>query len=240
MIKHFWNKRKRNGRKVNPKFSPKDKTRPKSRVITRNKELTKSLILEAARHIIETEGYRKLGVNKIADASGRSKKMIYDYFGGIEGIVNKLLTNQDTWLSFEDRIAETIEIHKFDHGRELAISAFERHFYQIKSDPLLQEFGLLELSDDDKFLSELAEKRERLADQLFSITEGHFKDSNVHFRAVCAILNSGINHLVLHSKIRNSPYCGIDINKMEDREKLIETIKLIINSAYDAAKNNND
>lgn len=236
MIERSWNKRKKSGRRVSSKFAQKEKTKPKFGSTIRNKALTKSLILEAAKHIIDTQGYRKLGVNKVADVSGRSKKMIYDYFGGLEGIVSRLLKKQDTWLSFEDKMAEIIEIHKSDYGRELAISAFERHFNQIKSDPLLQEFGLLELSDEDKFLSELAEKRERLADQLFSITEGHFKDTDVNFRAVCAILNSGINHLVLHSKVRNAPYCGIDIKRPEDREKLIETIKLIINSAYDAAK----
>ncbi|TKC62408.1 TetR/AcrR family transcriptional regulator [Pedobacter hiemivivus] len=205
----------------------------------RNKELTKRLFIDAALEIVRSEGFKKLGVNKVAYAAGRSKRMLYDYFGGMEGLIKELLKETDHWLSYEENMEETIKMHKSDHGRELASLAMKKHFHQMYSNPLLKELGLLELSDEQNFMSELAERRERLADQLFSISEDYFKNSDVHFRSLCALLAGGINYLILHSKTRRSPYCGVDINDFQDQKRLMRTIELITNSAYEFAKENN-
>lgn len=202
----------------------------------RNKELTKLLILDAAREIISIEGVKNLGINKLAKAAGRSKRMIYDYFGGIDGVVYVLIKESDHWLSYEDRIAETVNILKEDKGREFISVAIKQHFYQFNSNPILQELGLLVLSSEDSCLSELAWKKERLADQLWEISDNYFKNTNVHFRAVCALLFGGINYLVLHSKTRKMPYCGIDINNFDHRAKLMRTIELITNCVYDSVQ----
>lgn len=202
----------------------------------RNKELTKLLILDAAREIISVEGIKKLGINKLAKAAGRSKRMIYDYFGGIEGVVYILVKETDHWLSYEDKIAETVSVIKEDQGREFISVAMKQHFYKFNSDPVLQELGLLVLSSEHSFFNELARKKEHLADQLWEISDKYFKNTNVHFRAVCALLFGGINYMVLHSKTRKTPYCGIDINNFDHRAKLMKTIEHITNCVYDSVQ----
>ena len=55
----------------------------------RNKERSKEKFLEAVGKILETKGYSGLKVNDIAATAGVDKKMIYNYFGGTDQLIDE-------------------------------------------------------------------------------------------------------------------------------------------------------
>ena len=46
---------------------------------------TEKRLLDAVSHIIENDGFTKIGVNRIASQAACDKVLIYRYFGGLDG-----------------------------------------------------------------------------------------------------------------------------------------------------------
>ncbi len=64
----------------------------------RNKERSKKKFLDAVGKILKTKGYAGLKVNDIAATAGVDKKMIYTYFGGMDGLIDEYIRSQDYWI----------------------------------------------------------------------------------------------------------------------------------------------
>ena len=58
---------------------------------------TKRRIMDAAYAIIEEQGFPALHINDLVKRSRISKKVIYDHFGSLEGLMLQLLEEQDSW-----------------------------------------------------------------------------------------------------------------------------------------------
>jgi len=203
----------------------------------RNKELTKQHFLEAIGLLIKEEGMKGLTVNKVATVAGHSKRLIYDYFGNLDGLIREFLHKSDHWLSYEERMEKIRTDHRGNHGRELAALMLKNHLYTFYSDALLQEVCLMELANKDNgLLIGLHRLRERVGDKVFAIFEGYFRGTVVNIRMIEALLIGGINYLVLHSSSIGTTFCGIDINDMGDRRELRATLEQITQWAYDHAK----
>ena len=221
----------------------KDKKTYLSNTITTNirkksKENTKLLFVQAAERIIHEEGYKSLGINKVAKLAGRSKRLLYDYFGGIEGVLLAILQKNDQWLAIDNPI--NVELHKENEGRELSGLILKSHFNQFYNNPLLQEISLLELTEKSDFLLGLANAREKSAEKIFNLSEDYFIDTNVDIRSVEAVLIAGINYLILHSKANGSTFCGININAPDQQTKFLKTLEQITKWAYENAKKNQE
>ena len=60
-----------------------------------NRGNTERRIKDAALGIIEEQGFEALGINAIADRAKLSKVLIYRYFDSIEGLITKIIEEQD-------------------------------------------------------------------------------------------------------------------------------------------------
>lgn len=204
----------------------------------KNRAVTTRLILNAAATLIRENGLKKFRINQVAKLAGRSKRMIYDYFGNIDGLLIAVLKEADYWLENGDHAKSIIANHLGDNGKELAAISLKNHFKRFSADPLLQEISIYEISSSSTFLTELSKERERLAENMFELSEEHFKNTDVYFKAVEALLIGGINYIVLHSRFNGSKFYGIDINHPDHRAKLSKTLEQITRWAYENARKN--
>ncbi len=104
-------------------------------------------------------------------------------------------------------------------------------FYKEKE---MQELILWEISGKSKLMKSISAARELLGDDFLKLTDDHFKDSDINFRALSAILSAGIYYLVLHAPV--SSYCGISIQQTHDREEMLRTIRQVISMAFEKVK----
>ena len=63
----------------------------------RNKEQSRQLLLNAVGKIMETKCFAALKVNDIAEVAGLDKKLIYNYFGGREQLIEEYISTRDFW-----------------------------------------------------------------------------------------------------------------------------------------------
>lgn len=196
----------------------------------RNKEKSKQKFLDAVGWILKTKGFAALKVNNIASAAGLDKKLIYNYFGGTDQLIDEYLHSQDFWSSIPNEI-DSVDIAT--GGRETAKALVHSQFDYVYQNKELQKIILWGLLENRKSLRRLAEKREKEGEVLLkNVGDPHFGDKGSRFRAIMALLVSGIYYLDIYATSHNLTFCGLDLRSIEGREEVKAAMSFIIDRAY--------
>ncbi|WP_419867913.1 TetR/AcrR family transcriptional regulator [Chryseobacterium sp. CT-SW4] len=197
----------------------------------RDKEKTKLKLLGAVGKILRTKGYSGLKVSKIAAVAGFDKKLIYEYFGSTDKLIDEYIKSQDYWSQIAGGGVET-EIT--DGGQELSKLALVNQFESLKKNKELQKIILWELSENKPILRKLADEREEMGDLMFkNITDPYFGEEKAkRFRAIMALLISGAYYLNIHTATNGSNFCGLDMKSDEGRAEIEGAMKEIIDCVY--------
>ncbi|SMP32818.1 TetR/AcrR family transcriptional regulator [Chryseobacterium profundimaris] len=197
----------------------------------RDKEKTKQKLLGAVGKILRTKGYSGLKVSKIAAVAGFDKKLIYEYFGSTEKLIDEYIRTQDYWSKMNQ---DNIEVDISDGGRELSKMAILNQYEHIKKNKELQKIILWGLSESKPILKKIADEREEMGEMLFkNIVDPYFQDKSTRYRAIAAVLVSGAYYLNLYTAHNASMFCGIDLKSEEGRKEIEKAITEIIDYAYD-------
>lgn len=197
----------------------------------RDKEKTKQKLLGAVGKILRTKGYSGLKVSKIAAVAGFDKKLIYEYFGSTEKLIDEYIRTQDYWSKMNQ---DNIEVDISDGGRELSKMAILNQYEHIKKNKELQKIILWGLSESKPILKKIADEREEMGEMLFkNIVDPYFQEKSTRYRAIAAVLLSGAYYLNLYTAHNASMFCGIDLKSEEGRKEIEKAITEIIDFAYD-------
>ena len=70
--------------------------------MSRNRQQTESRIQEAALRILRQDGFEDWGINHIAREAGVDKVLLYRYFGGINGLLGRIIQAVAFWPDPEE------------------------------------------------------------------------------------------------------------------------------------------
>jgi len=195
----------------------------------RDKEKTKQKLLNAVGKILKTKGYSGLMVSKIAAVAGFDKKLIYEYFGSTDKLIDEYIKSQDYWSRFE--LAADADLS--DGGKEMSKIAILNQFENLKKNKELQKILIWEMSESRPILKKLFDQREEVGEELFkNITDPYFGEKSDKFRAIAAILVAGSYHLNMFTAHNATTFCGIDMKSEDGRQKIKTAIEDIIEFAY--------
>src|SRR5699024_2975605 len=110
----------------------------------RNKERSKQVILDTAIKLLKEKGIKNFTVENLAKKSGKSRRLIYNYYGNVDEILKAVLNKSDFWLTLEERIEEVILKQKSENTKNLASLVFSNHSNTSYKNPLFQEKILFE------------------------------------------------------------------------------------------------
>lgn len=197
----------------------------------KNKELTKRKLIQAVGEVMKTEGYRGLGVNKIARVAGVHKKLIYRYFISFDRLIEAYVTETDYWITFADVIA-TFQEGIDDHNiRSFVGNILINQFNYFSENFEMQQFILWELSTKSDLMRSIHRVRELKGQEMLKIVDQHLKDPPVNFRAVAALLVGGIYYITLHTKHNGGMFSDVDVHTDAGRADLKEAIQFIVDHA---------
>nr|WP_315027700.1 TetR/AcrR family transcriptional regulator [uncultured Chryseobacterium sp.] len=198
----------------------------------RDKEKTKQKLLAAVGKILRVKGYSGLKVSKIAAVAGFDKKLIYEYFGSTDKLIDEYIKSQDYWS--KNLAGGIAEIDLSDGGKELSKISLINQFESLKKNKELQKIILWELSEPKPILRRLADEREEMGDIMFkNITDPYFgEDKAQKFRAIMALLISGAYYLNIHTAANGSTFCGLDMKSEDGRAEIEKAIVEIVDFAY--------
>lgn len=199
----------------------------------RNKERTKANLITALGKILKKDGFSGLSITRVAEEAKVDRRLIYDYFGGLEGMVKEYLNNNDYWKINPEDIGDMVEACKADSGKALAYSVLENQFDSLINNKEMRWIITWGLSEKLPILKELDLKRENIGDEVLSaVFDKHFHASDKNFRALYAILMGGVYYLTLHAKMQENPFCGIDLQHPSGEEEIKKALRQFIDLIY--------
>jgi len=198
----------------------------------RNKERTRQKLIDSLGVILIENGFKGLNVMQVAAKANVDRKLVYKYFGGLEGLVKEYLFTKDYWRFSDEQTAAVIEQSKTDFGKKMAYQLLEDQLNALMANEEMRKIVTWGLSEDFEPLKELNREREEVGEKLFAaVYDDHFKDKDKNIRAIEAILISGIYYLSLYAQT-NGTFCGIDVKAEKGQDEIKKSLKQIIDWAY--------
>lgn len=197
-----------------------------------NKERTKQKLLEAVGKILRTKGFESLNVSTIAKAAGVDRKLIYVYFDNLDNLVETYIKNNDYWQSFTETLQDLLAINRKDYGEQISTFIPQLQFEYLLKSKEVQKIILWDLSQKNQVLKTNSLKRENILSSIFEISDPLFKNTEIDFRAIQALIIGGIYYLTLQSVSNGIPFCEIDINKEIDKLRINKTIEFLMKLLY--------
>ncbi|MBD1385047.1 TetR/AcrR family transcriptional regulator [Mucilaginibacter rigui] len=199
----------------------------------RNKQRTKENLIKAVGQLLQDDGFSGITISKVADKAKMDRKLIYNYFGNLEGLIKGYLESRDYWKINPDDIEGIIQSTQKDSGKSLAYQVLEHQFDSLLSNEEVRRIITWGLSEKSTLLKELDLRRENTGEQILkAVFDEHFKERATHFRAVYGLLMGGIYYLTLHAKMQENTFCGIDFQQRSGQEELKKAVKQIIDMLY--------
>lgn len=199
----------------------------------RDKERTKKKLTDSVGRILKKEGYAGLNILKVATKAGVHRKLIYEYFGGLDGLVAEYLNSRDFWNVSVERREAMIEQSRKDFGKQMLYNLLEKQFDSLMASEEMRQIITWGLSENSKPLKDIDEQRELFGEELFTrIIDDFFKDKDKNIRAILGILVGGIYFNTLKANMNGSTICGIDPNTIEGEAEIKKAFMQIIEWAY--------
>lgn len=203
----------------------------------RDKSRTKAKMINAVGKVLQAKGYENLNAATIARAAGVDKKLVWTYFGSVDNLIEEYINLKAFWtLGVPNSVITKIIENPDKVGEIETAELLDEYFDTFNQNIALQKVVHWEMGQSTKLLRKVADKREMVGEQLFSLVDNKFKDSEVDIRATIALLLGGIYYLNLHANTNGSTVCGIDINEEEGKERIKKTMQEIIKNAFDDIK----
>lgn len=123
---------------------------------SRDRTATEAGIVSAAERVLLREGWTGLNVQTLAAEAGVDRKLIYRYFEGIEGVVERLAARLDLWLG--DTLASEPPSQATTY-RQFARETLIAYLRALRGSPLIQQLLAWELAQDTPMLRRLEQAR---------------------------------------------------------------------------------
>ena len=102
-------------------------------------------------------------------------------------------------MHFADHLKKVISEKNISDSQALVTSILQERFRFFWERKEMQRLILIELSEKNTLMHSIHNARESLGQNLFDLTDAHFKNKAVDFRAVAALLVGGIYYMILHT-----------------------------------------
>ncbi|WP_267431560.1 MULTISPECIES: TetR/AcrR family transcriptional regulator [unclassified Chryseobacterium] len=197
----------------------------------RNKERSKKKFLDAVGKILKTKGYAALKINHIAATAGVDKKMIYTYFGGMDGLLDEYIRSQDYWSNLtSDKVMPEVD----DGGRKIIEGMLQMQYEYVHSNKDAQKLLLWRLAESRKALRKMTDTQEANGEYIFkNIADPHFGKHSEEFRSVMAIMVAGLYYLNMYSSVNGETFCGINLTTSEGRDHIKKAISFMTQMSYE-------
>ena len=175
----------------------------------RDRAATETTIIAAAERLLLQHGWTGLNVQTLAAEAGIDRKLVYRYFDGVDGVVERLAAAQDQWL------ARTLAEHPPSNAvsyRQFARETLTTWLRALKAGPLLVRMLAWELAQDTPLLRRTEAARS-------AVVQAWIRDRRPRLKAPptgdIAALNSmllaAVQHLVLSAHARGT-FAGVTLD----------------------------
>ncbi len=167
---------------------------------------TEQRILDAVKSLLLNKGFPNVGINAISREAGCDKVLIYRYFGGLDGLLERFAEESDLWWTIDEIILENMdEISLFSLPQFLDL-LLKRHIKAVQKRPLTQEIMAWEMSNSNPLTLALNKVRSEQGMLLFKQVRLHFNQPHIDVGGILGIFGAAINYLVIRTRHSHSEH----------------------------------
>lgn len=197
---------------------------------TGRKEQTKEKLVSSVGKVLAREGFKGLGVNKIAREAGVDKVLVYRYFDGLPNLVIAYSNTCDFWPTVKELLgSEPKRIKTLSPDRQVA-EFFKSVVSALRKRPVTLDILAWEALERNELTKQLEDIRIRTVLEYFEYFDGIPNDENL--TAIVAIMSGAVTHLLIKSRITGS-VGGIDIETEDGWERINRAIELLLKGIFE-------
>lgn len=185
----------------------------------KNKEQTMARILEAVEQILAEEGYRGLGVNRIAKQAEVSKALIYRYYGGLDGVLDAYGETDRFWPSSDEIRGMPKEDFRALSLRERCKCIFRNFRLALKKRPhtaAIYAWEMMEKSENHKQL--ISTRTQSSLNVVKTMLGQHRKTYSEYDHEMITLLGAALLHLTIREHL-DPHYAGMDLQDDQTWER---------------------
>ncbi len=197
--------------------------------ISRNKDATQQRILAAAAQILSAHGLAALGVNNLAKAALCDKKLIYRYFGGLDGVIAAL--GQDVAQRFVDALDQT-KVNMAEGWRGFELALLDGLLAAYRADPLLARLRAAEMASQDSGFAPFAQARAALLQRwIAQHRPRNDPPPHVDLAAFNAAMIGAVESAVI-SATNSGSFAGMSLSTATEWQRYDQALKNIVLSQF--------
>jgi AcrR family transcriptional regulator len=186
----------------------------------RDRNNTERRLIEAAKSIIEEQGLDSVGINAVAEEAGVSKVLIYRYFGGLDGLLERVGNELDP-ASIRGVLSMVDE--GLNHGTPIP-EILRDTVLVLRKKLLADEFSMnlmaWEMMNENNLTRAFSRAREEAGIELYERISQEFPSgSSFDVEAAFTVISSSIYYLLLRSR-HVEEYGGINLRTDSGWERL--------------------
>jgi AcrR family transcriptional regulator len=186
-------------------------TTPDSPIRSRDRAATEADIVAAAERLLRRDGWTGLNVNTLAAEAGVDRKLVYRYFEGVEGVVERLAGRLDLWLG---QTLAAQPATKAASYRDFAREMLTGYLSALRANPLILRLLAWELAEDTPLLRRMEAQRSAVLQRWTASRRPDLPfPQGVDVVALNAVFLAAIQHLALGALTRDR-FAGVTMDEM--------------------------
>lgn len=175
----------------------------------RGRSGTEAAIVEAAQRLLLRDGWAALNVQSLAAEAGVDRKLIYRYFDGVDGVIERLAQALDIWLGQTLAEAPPSTATRY---RDFARETLKAYLAALRANPLILRLLAWELSQDTPLLRGMEATRSAVIQDWVRARRPRLRlppEGDVF--ALNAVMLAAVQHLALTGASRGR-FAGLDLD----------------------------
>lgn len=196
----------------------------------RKREATEAEIIKAFDRLVRREGLRNVRVNAVIKEAGIGKALLYNYFGGLPGLVHAWGEEERVWPSMRELVAGTQRPGNTRDTAHTLKTLIYNHTRSLKRVPFRVELLADELMNPTPISEALSEVRRKLGREHQALFEELPELKSYDFFSLFTVLMAAASFLAMRAARRRN-YMGADIGSSAGWNELMRRFERIIELA---------
>jgi len=218
------------------------------------RQATEAAIVEAFDRLVRRDGLRNVGVNALVKEAGVGKGLIYQYFGGLSGVVKVWGERNKLWPSTAELMGLTDDTYAHLHQqgklhqhlehdcpcqsfaglqpRDRIRTVVRNHLQGLRNNPVSSEILADELMAPTEITAALRGARQRLGKEHAAIHAHNDSMREYDHRSLVMILLAASNYFAMRA-VRAPNFMGETIDTPEGWESLLRRFDRVVEMVFD-------
>jgi AcrR family transcriptional regulator len=240
-----------------PKTGPKKTEAQKTGKGRLKRQATEAAIVAAFDRVVRRDGLRNVGVNALVKEAGVGKGLIYEYFGGLSGVVKVWGEQNKLWPSTAELMGLTDDAYAHLHQlgglhvhlekdcpcesfsgmspQERIRTVVRNHMNGLRNNPVASEVLADELMAPTEITSALQGARRRLGEEHAAIHAHNDTMRSYDHRSLIMILLAASNYFAMRA-MRAQRFMGEAIDTPEGWEALLKRFDRVVDMMFESAE----